>query len=146
MATGGVLSLETHGDNAQMTEDEIKAIVETANDYMAVAAHAHGAEGIRRAIEAGVSSIELGTYLTDDLMAMMKKKGIYYVPTFSPASPWPNTPTRATSCPPSCAPRRGASGRRSGRRSRAHTRSGSRSRSERTRAWSHHGDKRANSN
>jgi imidazolonepropionase-like amidohydrolase len=82
MATGGVLSLETHGDNAQMTEDEIKAIVETANDYhMAVAVHAHGAEGIRRAIEAGVSSIEHGTYLTDDLMAMMKKKGIYYVPT-----------------------------------------------------------------
>lgn len=82
MATGGVLSLETSGDNAQMTEDEIRAIVETANDYhMAVAVHAHGAEGIKRAVEAGVTSIEHGTYMTDEIMAMMKKRGTYYVPT-----------------------------------------------------------------
>jgi imidazolonepropionase-like amidohydrolase len=82
MATGGVLSLETSGDNAQMTEEEIRAVVETANDYhFTVAVHAHGAEGIMRAVKAGVTSIEHGTYMTDEIMQLMKKKGTYYVPT-----------------------------------------------------------------
>jgi len=81
-ATGGVLSMASSGDNAQFTMEELRAIVETARDYhMTVAAHAHGAEGMKRAVEAGVTSIEHGTYMTDEIMALMKKKGTYYVPT-----------------------------------------------------------------
>jgi imidazolonepropionase-like amidohydrolase len=81
-ATAGVLSIEGSADNAQFTMEELKAIVETAKDYgFTVAAHAHGAEGIRRAVEAGVTSIEHGTYMTPEIMSMMKKKGTVYVPT-----------------------------------------------------------------
>lgn len=81
-ATGGVLSLTKDGQNPQFTTDEVAAIVETARDYgMRVAAHAHGAEGMKRAIEAGVASIEHGTFMTDELMRMMKKRGTHYVPT-----------------------------------------------------------------
>ena len=82
MSTAGVLSLEGSADNTQMTDDEIKAIVETAKDYgFTVAVHAHGAEGILRAVKAGVTSIEHGTYMTPEIMTLMKKKGIVYVPT-----------------------------------------------------------------
>jgi imidazolonepropionase-like amidohydrolase len=81
-ATGGVLSLATSGDNAQFTDDELRAIVETAKDYgFTVAAHAHGAEGMKRAVNAGVTSIEHGTYMTDEIIKLMKKHGTYYVPT-----------------------------------------------------------------
>jgi len=81
-ATGGVLSLEKDGAGAQFTEDEIKAIVETAKDYgMKVAAHAHGAEGMKRAVLAGVNSIEHGTYMTEEIMELMKQRGTYLVPT-----------------------------------------------------------------
>jgi imidazolonepropionase-like amidohydrolase len=81
-ATGGVLSFAKSGDNPQFMEDEIRAIVETAHDYgYRVAAHAHGAEGMRRAIVAGVDSIEHGTYMTDEIMRLMKEKGTWYVPT-----------------------------------------------------------------
>jgi len=81
-ATGGVLSLAMSGENPQFTEEELKAIVETANDYgFTVAVHAHGAEGMKRAIRAGVSSIEHGTYMDAEAMALMKKHGTYYVPT-----------------------------------------------------------------
>lgn len=81
-ATGGVLSLEKDGTGAQFTEEEIKAIVSTAKDYgMKVAAHAHGAEGIKRAVHAGVASIEHGTYLDDEAIELMKKMGTYHVPT-----------------------------------------------------------------
>jgi imidazolonepropionase-like amidohydrolase len=81
-ATAGVLSIEGSADNAQFTMEELKAIVETAKDYgFTVAAHAHGAEGIRRAVEAGVTSIEHGTYMTPEIMSLMKKKGTVYVPT-----------------------------------------------------------------
>ena len=81
-ATGGVLSLATSGDNAQFTDDELRAIVQTARDYgFTVAAHAHGAEGMKRAVNAGVTSIEHGTYMTDEIMKLMKKNGTYYVPT-----------------------------------------------------------------
>jgi imidazolonepropionase-like amidohydrolase len=83
-ATGGVLSFARSGDNPQFMEDEIRAIVETAHDYgYRVAAHAHGAEGMRRAIVAGVDSIEHGTHMTDEVMALMKEKGTWYVPTIS---------------------------------------------------------------
>ena len=84
MATAGVLSLEAHSDAPQADLDELKAVVQTAHEYgFKVAVHAHGTEGIRRAVEAGVDSIEHGTYLTDDIMAVMKQRGIYYVPTLS---------------------------------------------------------------
>jgi imidazolonepropionase-like amidohydrolase len=81
-ATGGVLSLAKSGQNPQFTDEELAAIVETARDYgFTVAVHAHGAEGMKRAVEAGVTSIEHGTYMTDEVMRLMKKHGTYYVPT-----------------------------------------------------------------
>lgn len=81
-ATGGVLSLASSGDNAQFTDEELSALIATAKDYgFPVAAHAHGTEGMLRAVRAGVSSIEHGTYMTDEIMKLMKKKGTYYVPT-----------------------------------------------------------------
>jgi imidazolonepropionase-like amidohydrolase len=81
-STGGVLSLEKDGSGAQFSEEEIKAIVTTAKDYgMKVACHAHGAEGIKRAVRAGVTSIEHGTYVDDESIALMKQMGTYHVPT-----------------------------------------------------------------
>jgi len=81
-ATGGVLSLAKNGSNPQFTEEEIRAVVETAKDYgFTVAAHAHGAEGIKRAVRAGVTSIEHGTYMDDEAMQLMKQQGTWYVPT-----------------------------------------------------------------
>lgn len=81
-ATGGVLSLAKSGQNPQFTVEELKAIIDTANDYgMHVAAHAHGKEGMLRAIEAGITSIEHGTYMDKEVMRAMKKHGTYYVPT-----------------------------------------------------------------
>jgi len=81
-ASGGVLSLEKDGLGAQFSDEELRAIVETAKDYgMAVAAHAHGAEAIKRAIRAGVTSIEHGTFMDDEAIALFKKYGTWYVPT-----------------------------------------------------------------
>lgn len=81
-ATGGVLSLASSGDNAQFQDDELAAIVQTAKDYnFAVAVHAHGSEGMLRAVKAGVDSIEHGTYMTDQIIREMKKQGTWYVPT-----------------------------------------------------------------
>jgi imidazolonepropionase-like amidohydrolase len=83
-ATGGVLSYAKSGDGPQFTVDEVKAVVETANDYgYKVAAHAHGTEGMKRAILGGVTSIEHGTYMTDEVMRLMKQHGTWYVPTIS---------------------------------------------------------------
>ena len=83
-ATGGVLSVAKNGENPQFKEEEILAIVETAKDYgMHVAAHAHGAEGMKRAIRAGVRSIEHGTLMDDETIKLMKEHGTYYVPTIS---------------------------------------------------------------
>ena len=83
-ATGGVLSQAVSGMVPQFTHDELRAIVETAQDYgMKVAAHAHGAEGMKRAILAGVDSIEHGTYMTQEVIELMKQHGTYYVPTVS---------------------------------------------------------------
>jgi imidazolonepropionase-like amidohydrolase len=83
-ATGGVLSYAKSADAPQFTIDEIRAIVDTAKDYgYRVAAHAHGKEGMRRAIEAGVTSIEHGTYMDEEIFALMKKHGTWYVPTIS---------------------------------------------------------------
>jgi imidazolonepropionase-like amidohydrolase len=84
MTTGGVLSLGDTANGAQMMPDEVKAIVDTAHEYgLKVAVHAHGVEGMKRAIAAGVDSIEHGTFMTDEVMAMMKEHGTYYVPTLS---------------------------------------------------------------
>jgi len=81
-ATGGVLSQASSGDNAQFSNDELASIINTANDYgFRVTAHAHGKQGMKRAIEAGVVSIEHGTYLDDEIIKLMKKHGTYLVPT-----------------------------------------------------------------
>ena len=83
-ATGGVLSQAKDGANAQFTEAEIKAIVAAAKDYnFKVAAHAHGAEGIKRAIRGGVNSIEHGTFMDDEGIALMKQYGTWLVPTIT---------------------------------------------------------------
>ncbi len=81
-ASGGVLSLEKDGSGPQFSEEEIRAIVETAKDYgMKVAAHAHGAEAMKRAIRAGVNSIEHGSYMDDEDISLFIKYGCWYVPT-----------------------------------------------------------------
>jgi len=81
-ATGGVLSVAKSGENPQFTDQELAAIIETANDYgLWTAAHAHGKEGMRRAVNAGINSIEHGTYMDQEIMELMKAKGTYYVPT-----------------------------------------------------------------
>ncbi len=83
-ASGGVLSVAKSGENPQFTEAEIKAIVATAKDYgFKVAAHCHGTEAMKRAVLAGVNSIEHGTYMTEEVMELMKKMGTYYVPTIT---------------------------------------------------------------
>src|SRR5690606_4411129 len=81
-STGGVLSVAKNGQNPQFTVEEIKAICETAKDYdMNVAAHAHGDEGMQRAILGGVKTIEHGTFMSDETMELMKKHDVYLVPT-----------------------------------------------------------------
>jgi imidazolonepropionase-like amidohydrolase len=83
-ATGGVLSLAKSGQAPLFTDEELAAVVATARDYgMTVIAHAHGAEGMLRAVKAGVHSIEHGTFMTDEVMSAMKERGTYYVPTIS---------------------------------------------------------------
>jgi imidazolonepropionase-like amidohydrolase len=86
-ATGGVLSVAKSSSNPQFTEEEIKAIVETAKDYgFKVAVHSHGAEGMKRAIRAGVNSIEHGTYMDEEAIGLFKQYGTWYVPTLTAAS------------------------------------------------------------
>ncbi len=81
-ATGGVLSVAKSGENPQFTDAELLAIVSTANDYgLWTAAHAHGKEGMKRAVIAGINSIEHGTYMDKEVMELMKARGTYYVPT-----------------------------------------------------------------
>ncbi|MDN5200460.1 amidohydrolase family protein [Fulvivirgaceae bacterium BMA10] len=83
-ATGGVLSVAKDGQGPQFTDEELQAIVATAKDYgMVTAAHAHGKEGMKRAILAGINSIEHGTLMDEEIMDLMKKHGTYYVPTIS---------------------------------------------------------------
>ncbi|HEX4954882.1 MAG TPA: amidohydrolase family protein [Thermoanaerobaculia bacterium] len=83
-ATGGVLSLAKSPDAPQFREDEVRAIVETARDYgFTVAAHAHGTEGMKRAIRAGVDSIEHGTRADDEVFRLMREHGTTLVPTLS---------------------------------------------------------------
>ena len=82
--TGGVLSVAKSGQNPQFTQEEVDAVVSAAKDYgMWVAVHAHGAEGMKRAIKAGVDSIEHGTFMDLEAMDLMIENGTYYVPTIS---------------------------------------------------------------
>jgi imidazolonepropionase-like amidohydrolase len=81
-ASGGVLSLADDVDTPQLTQEEMNALIDEAHALKRkVAAHAHGAEAAKRAIRAGVDSIEHGTFLDDEAMDMMKQRGTYYVPT-----------------------------------------------------------------
>ncbi len=81
-ATGGVLSIAKNGKAPQFQPDELDGIISTANDYgFKVAAHAHGAEGMKRALKAGVTTIEHGTFMDDEAIALFKEKGAYLVPT-----------------------------------------------------------------
>lgn len=81
-ATGGVLSIAKSNKAPQFQKDELDALIATAKDYgFKVAAHAHGAEGIKRALRAGVTTIEHGSFLDDECIALFKEKGAYLVPT-----------------------------------------------------------------
>ena len=83
-ATGGVLSLAKSGQNPQFAQDELAAVIAAADDYgFHVAAHAHGSDGMKRAVMAGVHSVEHGTFMTDEIISLMKEKGTWYVPTIS---------------------------------------------------------------
>lgn len=83
-STGGVLSIAKDGSGPQFTDAELKAVIETARDYgMHVAAHAHGAEGMKRAVLAGVTTIEHGTKMTEEIMDLMRQRGTFYVPTIT---------------------------------------------------------------
>jgi len=83
-ATGGVLSVAKSGQNPQFTMEELEAIIGTAKEYgMHVAAHAHGAEGMKRAVLAGITTIDHGTLMTEEVMGLMKERGTYYVPTIA---------------------------------------------------------------
>jgi imidazolonepropionase-like amidohydrolase len=81
-ATGGVLSLGDEVDTPQLTQAEMDAIVEETHRLRKrAAAHAHGAEGAKVAVRAGVDSIEHGSFLDDEALRLMKQRGTYFVPT-----------------------------------------------------------------
>jgi imidazolonepropionase-like amidohydrolase len=83
-ATGGVLSPTDDVDVPQLSQPELNALVEEAHALRRkTAAHAHGSEGAKRAIRAGIDSIEHGTFLDDEALQMMKSAGTYLVPTLS---------------------------------------------------------------
>lgn len=83
-ATGGVLSIAKSGKAPQFMDDELEAIVKTAKDYgFHVAAHAHGTEGMKRAIRAGITTIEHGTFMDDETIKLFKEYGTWYVPTIT---------------------------------------------------------------
>ena len=83
-ATGGVLSVAKSGHNPQFTLEEIQAITSTAKNYgMSVAAHAHGDEGMKLAIIGGVSTIEHGSFMSEETMELMIKNNCFLIPTIS---------------------------------------------------------------
>ena len=102
-ATGGVLSLADEVDTPQLTQAELDALVDEAHALRKkVSAHAHGAMGAKRAIRAGVDSIEHGSFLDDEALNMMKAKGTYFVPTFLPLR---ELMTRLNTLPPPTVPK-----------------------------------------
>jgi imidazolonepropionase-like amidohydrolase len=85
-ATGGVLSLTDDVDTPQLTQAELDALVDEAHALRRkTAAHAHGAAGAKRAIRAGIDSIEHGTFLDDEALDLMKARGTFYIPTLMAA-------------------------------------------------------------
>ena len=85
-ATGGVLSLVDQVDSPQLTQAELDALVDEAHALkLKTAAHAHGNEGAKRAVRAGIDSIEHGSFLEDDTLELMKSRGTYYIPTLMAA-------------------------------------------------------------
>ena len=85
-ATGGVLSDTATGTDQQMTDDELKEIMDTAHGLgVKVAAHAHGLDGINAALRAGVNSIDHGSFLDQESIRLFKQTGAYLVPTLSPS-------------------------------------------------------------
>ena len=96
IASGGILTPGTSPDTAQMTMEELAAAVDQAREAgRKVAAHAHGSSGMKNAIQAGVHSIEHATLLTDEAGALMKRYGVYMVPTLSALA-------TTAACRPSC--------------------------------------------
>lgn len=85
-ATGGVLSDTATGTDQQMTEDELREIMDTAHGLgVKVAAHAHGTDGINAALRAGVDSIDHGSFLDRESIRLFRQTGAYLVPTLSPS-------------------------------------------------------------
>src|SRR4029077_15198558 len=85
-ASGGVLSPTDDVDTPQLTQEELNAIVDEAHSlHRKTAAHAHGAEAAKRAIRAGIDSVEHGSFLDDEALDMMKQRGTYLVPTLMAA-------------------------------------------------------------
>jgi len=100
-ATGGVLSLADAVDTPQLTQEELNAIVDEAHALkLKTAAHAHGAEGAKRAIRAGIDSIEHGSFLDDEALNLMKQRGTYYVPTLMAAQGLSDQMAKGVAIPP----------------------------------------------
>lgn len=100
-ATGGVLSLTDDVDTPQLTQAELNALVDEAHALRRkTAAHAHGAEGAKRAIRAGIDSIEHGSFLDEEALDMMKAKGTYLVPTLMAVVGLRERIEHSTSMPP----------------------------------------------
>ena len=100
-ATGGVLSLADAVDTPQLTQEELNAIVDEAHALkLKTAAHAHGAEGAKRAIRAGIDSIEHGSFLDDEALNLMKQRGTFYVPTLMAAQGLSEQISKGVAIPP----------------------------------------------
>ncbi len=110
-ATGGVLSLADEVDTPQMTQAELDAMVEEAHDLRKkTAAHAHGAEGAKRAIRAGIDSIEHGSFLDDEALDLMVASGTYLVPTLMAHVGISERLSRAAFMPPNIVEKANAAG------------------------------------
>jgi imidazolonepropionase-like amidohydrolase len=100
-ATGGVLSMVDAVDAPQLTQAELDALVSEAHALgLKTAAHAHGAEGAKRAIRAGIDSIEHGSFMDDEALDMMKQRGTYYVPTLMAIQGLKEQIAKAANIPP----------------------------------------------
>jgi imidazolonepropionase-like amidohydrolase len=105
-ATGGVLSLADAVDTPQLTQAELDALVDEAHALrLKTAAHAHGAEGAKRAIRAGIDSIEHGSFLDDEALDLMKQKGTYYVPTLMAVQGLTEQIQKGVAIPPAILPK-----------------------------------------
>jgi len=105
-ATGGVLSLADAVDTPQLTQEELNALVDEAHALrLKTAAHAHGAEGAKRAIRAGIDSIEHGSFLDDEDLNLMKNKGTYYVPTLMAVQGLTEQIEKGVAIPPAIRPK-----------------------------------------